>query len=70
MKNLTIILKNNFNTNYMIKKIITVIIALLVFSAVVKDVYNNPEKILDEKTQEKLIDTADKVDKSIENAMS
>jgi hypothetical protein len=54
----------------MVKKIITVIIALLVFFAVIKDVYNNPEKILDEKTQEKLIDTADKVDKSIEDAMS
>ena len=54
----------------MVKKIITVIIAILVFSAVVKDVYENPNKILDEKTQDKLIDTADKVDKSIEDAMS
>jgi len=49
----------------MIKKILKIIILLIVLGAISFGIYKNPSLILEEKTQEQLLDIADKLDNEL-----
>lgn len=44
------------------KKIVKIILLVIVFLNILFWIYKNPEKILEKKVQNQLIDTADKID--------
>lgn len=50
----------------MIKKSIKLLIILIVFLSMIYGIYKNPKMILEEKTQNQLLETADKLDKVFE----
>lgn len=49
----------------MIKKTLKIIILLIVLGAISFWIYKNPSLILEEKTQEKLLDVAEKLDNEL-----